>query len=196
MSKSTSFCTNCGVSLKPTTKFCGSCGTKKEATDEYVSPKQYKQIKKTERMREKPRKQELKDYEEEYLSRLESSSKSKSKTSSKQDSDYDAARHRRSIERPAGWKSEGTTLILAIILGILGLSGVGHLYLGVIGRGVGILIGGLVLLIVGTITTIFFVGIFILIAYIPLFIWQIIDARRLCRQYNDYYEEYGEDPNW
>ena len=196
MSKSTSFCTNCGVSLKPTTKFCGSCGTKKEATDEYVSPKQYKQIKKTERMREKPRKQELKDYEEEYLSRLESSSKSKSKTGSKQDSDYDAARHRRSIERPAGWKSEGTTLILAIILGILGLSGVGHLYLGVIGRGVGILIGGLVLLIVGAITTMFVVGIFILIAYIPLFIWQIIDARRLCRQYNDYYEEYGEEPNW
>ena len=196
MSKFTSFCTNCGVSLKPTTKFCGSCGTKKEATDEYVSPKQYKQIKKTERMREKPRKQELKDYEEEYLSRLESSSKSKSKTSSKQDSDYDAARHRRSIERPGGWKSEGTTLLLAIILGILGLSGVGHLYLGVIGRGVGILIGGLVLLIVGTITTMFVVGIFILIAYIPLFIWQIIDARRLCRQYNDYYEEYGEDPNW
>ena len=190
------FCDNCGHELRSTSKFCGSCGTKKEATDEYVSPKQYKQIKKTERMREKPRKQELKDYEEEYLSRLESSSKSKSKTSSKQDSDYDAARHRRSIERPGGWKSEGTTLLLAIILGILGLSGVGHLYLGVIGRGVGILIGGLVLLIVGTITTMFVVGIFILIAYIPLFIWQIIDARRLCRQYNDYYEEYGEDPNW
>ena len=75
------FCTNCGISLKPTTKFCGSCGTKKEATDEYVSPKQYKQIKKAERMREKPRKQELKDYEEEYLSRLESSSKSKSNLS-------------------------------------------------------------------------------------------------------------------
>ena len=40
------------------------------------------------------------------------------------------------------------------------------------------------------------IGIIILILVIPLFIWQIIDARKLCRQYNDYYEEFGKEPNW
>ena len=30
MAKSSSFCTNCGISLKSTVKFCGSCGTEIE----------------------------------------------------------------------------------------------------------------------------------------------------------------------
>ena len=164
-----------------------------ESTDDAPKPRREKPT----RSRKKSRAEELAEYEEEYLSKSKNTkSKSKPKTKSRQDSDEDTARHRRSMERPSGWKSESTTLLLSIILGCLCISGAGHLYLGVIGRGVGILIGGLVLLIVGAITTMFVVGIFILIAYIPLFIWQIIDARRLCRQYNDYYEEYGEEPNW
>ena len=195
MVKSSSFCTNCGISLKSTAKFCGSCGTSKEQIeDTTVRPPSRER---TSRPRKKSREEELAEYEEEYLSKSkDTKSKSKSKTNSEQDSDYDTARRRRSMERPGGWKSDSTTLLLAIILGLFGLSGIGHLYLGMIGRGVGILIGGLVLIILGFATIMIGVGIVFLIAYIPLFIWQIIDSRKLCRQYNDYYEKYGKEPNW
>ena len=100
------------------------------------------------------------------------------------------------MERPGGWKSDSTTLLLAIILGLFGLSGIGHLYLGMIGRGVGILIAGIVLWVVGAVTLMFGVGVVLIIGYLVLFIWQILDSRRLCCEYNDYYEDHGEEPNW
>ena len=193
MAKSSSFCTNCGISLKSTVKFCGSCGTAREQIEDTTVRSSSK--KRASRPRKKSREEELAKYEEEYLSRSKGT-KSKSKTNSEQDSDYDTARRRRSMERPGGWKSDSTTLILAIVLGLFGLSGIGHLYLGMIGRGVGILIGGIILWVVGIVTIGFGVGIVLLIGYLVMFIWQIIDARRLCREYNDYYEDHGEEPNW
>ena len=193
MVKSSSFCTNCGISLKSTAKFCGSCGTSKEQIeDTTVRPPSRER---TSRPRKKSREEELAEYEEEYLSKSKDT-KSKSKTNSEQDSGYDTARNRRSMERPGGWKSDSTTLLLAIILGLFGLSGIGHLYLGMIGRGVGILIGGIILYAVGIVTLMFGVGVVLIIGYLVLFIWQIIDSRRLCREYNDYYEDYGQEPNW
>ena len=186
MVRSSSFCTNCGISLNPTARFCGSCGTAKEQIeDATVRPPSRER---TPRPRKKSREEELAEYVEEYLS--------KSKTNSEQDSGYDTARSRRSMERPGGWKSDTTTLLLAIILGLFALSGIGHLYLGKIGRGVGILIGGIVLYAVGIVTLMFGVGVVLIIGYLVLFIWQIIDSRRLCREYNDYYEDYGQEPNW
>ena len=188
------FCDNCGHKLRTTAKFCASCGTAREPTDD--TPKSRSRERPT-RSRKKSREEELAEYEEEYLSKSKNTkSKSKPKTKSRQDSDEDTARYRRSMERPMGWKSESTTLLLAILPGLICIFGVGHLYLGVIGRGVGILIAGFVLLIVGALTIAFGIGIVILILAIPLFIWQIIDSRKLCRQYNDYYEEYGKEPNW
>jgi hypothetical protein len=188
------FCDNCGHELRSTAKFCASCGTAREPTGD--TPKS-RSRERPARPRKKSREEELAEYEDEYISRSkDTKSKSKSKTKSRQDSDEDTARYRRGRERPMGWKSESTTLLLSILLGLFGLSGIGHLYLGMIGRGVVILIGGIVLGVVGVVTLMFVVGWFLLIAYIPLFIWQIIDARKLCRQYNDYYEEYGEGPNW
>ena len=188
------FCDNCGHKLRTTAKFCASCGTAREPTDD--TPKS-RSRERPARPRKKSREEELAEYEEEYLSKSKNTkSKSKPKTKSRQDSDEDTARYRRGMERPMGWKSESTTLLLSIILGCLCISGAGHLYLGVIGRGVGILIGGLVLIILGFATIMIGVGIVFLIAYIPLFIWQIIDSRKLCRQYNDYYEKYGKEPNW
>ena len=193
MVKSSSFCTNCGISVKSTAKFCGSCGTAKEQIeDTTVRPSSRER---TPRPRKKSREEELAEYEEEYLSKSKDT-KSKSKTNSEQDSGYDTARSRRSMERPGGWKSDSTTLLLAIILGLFGLSGIGHLYLGMIGRGVGILIAGIVLWVVGVATIMFGVGVVLIIGYLVLFIWQIIDSRRLCREYNDYYEDYGQEPNW
>jgi hypothetical protein len=184
------FCDNCGHELRSTSKFCGSCGTPTELIEDTPKTRRSKPVPPR---RKKSREEELAEYEEEYLSRPKGT---KSKTKSRQDSDEDTARYRRSMERPSGWKSESTTLLLSIILGILGVSGAGHLYLGVIGKGVAILIGGLVLLILGFATLMFGVGFVFLIAYIPLLIWQIIDSRKLCRQYNDYYEEFGKEPNW
>ena len=211
------FCDNCGHELRSTAKFCGSCGTKKEATDEYqqvteralhsgdiLLPANAKHRRSLERknlvsskIRRKPKKQELEEYEKEYMSRLESGSESRSKQVAENN-----ARHSRNMERPGGWKSESTTLLLAIILGLFGLSGIGHLYVGGMLKGVVILIAGFMLGVVGVFLTVYLpyvfgiLGFMFFIAYIPLYIWQIIDARKLCRYYNDYYEEYGEEPNW
>ena len=86
----------------------------------------------------------------------------------------------------ASYKSEGTTLVLAIILGILGINGVGHLYVSKVGKGVAILIGSLILAIAGFATLFFGVGVILLIIYFIIFIWQIIDSRNLCQEYNNY----------
>ena len=89
-------------------------------------------------------------------------------------------------QRPYEWKSEGTTLILTVLLGIIGLGGIGHIYLGNITRGIVLLIIGIVLVII-TLATI---GIG-LIALIPFAIWVVFDARSKCRYYNDYLEQIG-----
>ena len=94
----------------------------------------------------------------------------------------------------ASYKSEGTTLVLAIILGILGINGVGHLYVSKVGRGVAILIGSLILAIAGFATLFFGVGVILLIIYFIIFIWQIIDARNLCQEYNNYLLNNGRPP--
>ncbi|MDA8000136.1 MAG: zinc ribbon domain-containing protein [Alphaproteobacteria bacterium] len=86
------------------------------------------------------------------------------------------------------YKSEGTTLVLSIVLGLLGVQGVGHLYVGRIGRGVGILVGAIVLLISGFLFPVMF------IAYFVVFVLQIIDARKLCLQYNQHIAATGQRP--
>ena len=63
------------------------------------------------------------------------------------------------------------------------------MYVGKVGKGVGILIGSWLLIIVGIAT----MGIG-LIVYFVLFIWQIFDSRNLCRQYNQYLSQYGQPP--
>ena len=92
-------------------------------------------------------------------------------------------------QRPMQWKSEGTTLILTIILGIFGFGGIGHIYLGNITRGIVILIVGIILLLV-TVVTIGF-GLLILI---PFAIWVVFDARKQCKHYNDHLEQTGRPP--
>lgn len=93
-----------------------------------------------------------------------------------------------------GLKSEGTTLILSIVLGLLIVQGIGHMYVGKIGKGVVILIVGLVLGVIGWTTIWIGVGAIFLIGNFILFIWQIIDSRNLCRQYNDYLSKNGKPP--
>jgi|TARA_B110000467_G_C18295519_1_gene467718 TM2 domain-containing membrane protein YozV len=92
-------------------------------------------------------------------------------------------------QRPAQWKSEGTTLVLTIILGIFGLGGIGHIYLGNITRGFVILIAGFILLIISAVT--FGIGLIILI---PFAIWVVFDSRKQCKYYNDHLEQTGRPP--
>jgi hypothetical protein len=92
-------------------------------------------------------------------------------------------------------KSSGTTLLLSILLGLLiGCCGVGHLYLGKIGPGIGMLIGGWVLLIIGAFTFMFGVGIALIIGYFILFIYSIIDSNKQCKIYNEFVNQNGRAP--
>jgi len=95
---------------------------------------------------------------------------------------------------PNFYKSEGTTLVLAIVCGLIIFQGIGQMYVGKIGRGIGVLILGLFLVVIGLATVWFGVGAIFLIGYFILFIWQIFDARKLCREYNDYVSRNGRPP--
>ena len=87
------------------------------------------------------------------------------------------------------YKSMGTTTILALVVGLLGFCGVGHMYVGKVGKGIGILIGSWILIAIGIVT--FGIG---LIIYLILFIWQIVNARTLCKEYNDFLYRNGQPP--
>lgn len=115
-------------------------------------------------------------------------------------------------------KSEGTTLVLSIVVGLLGIMGVGHIYVGRVRRGIVILVigvtGWIVIFIpiailgfmemeeeelenlenlgaaMGLVGTMVGVG----IGYLALFIWQILNSRKLCREYNEYLEQHSKPP--
>jgi len=63
------------------------------------------------------------------------------------------------------------------------------MYVGKVGKGIGILIGSWILFIIGVLT--FGIG---LIIYLILFIWQIFNSRNLCREYNNYLSQNGRPP--
>lgn len=116
------------------------------------------------------------------------------------------------------YKSEGVTLVLSIVLGLMGIMGIGHIYIGRVKRGIAILIGGILIWVVvfipiGFLSVLedpenlseeefmeqFFgpmIGALIIggIGGLALFIWQILNARSLCRDYNLYCEKQGKTP--
>lgn len=107
-------------------------------------------------------------------------------------------------------KNEVVTLALSIVLGLVSLSGVGHMYLGKYAKGIGILVisfisigSGITLLIIpvslvspNLMFTSIHLGAMILIGYLGLFIYQIFDARKLCIIYNSHIAENGKPPSW
>ena len=134
--------------------------------------------------------------------------------------------------KPSEYKSEGTTLVLSIVVGLFGIMGVGHLYVGKIRRGIIIMVIGFSLWTVVFIpflflgigneieqsitedieflqysdsmpqkdTTAVLIGFVIAvvsvsIGYLVLYIWQILDSRKLCKRYNQYLEQEGK-PLW
>jgi len=92
------------------------------------------------------------------------------------------------------YKSMGTTTILALVVGLFGICGIGHMYVGKVGKGIGILIGVIILGVIGVATMVIFVGVIFLIAVFILFIWQIVNARTLCREYNEFLYRNGRPP--
>ena len=78
---------------------------------------------------------------------------------------------------------------MSIVLGILGLCGIGQIYAGRVGRGIGIMIGVWILVAIGFAT----MGIG-LIAVLAVFIWQIFDTKKLCKEYNDFLASNGRAP--
>jgi TM2 domain-containing membrane protein YozV len=117
------------------------------------------------------------------------------------------------------YKNRATTALLAFIGGILALPGIGHIYVGKVGTGVGILIGGFILyaltfsIIISVASTRAYeaqysptgnasplpidmmVAILVLvIGYTVLFIYQIITAIRLANKFNRLAKTTGTNP--
>lgn len=89
--------------------------------------------------------------------------------------------------------------ILAAVPGLVGIFGIGHIYLGATRRGIGILATGIGLVLIGypgftslqyvswtegmTITTMIIIGLVMAgLAAIGLFAWQIFDARKIVKK--------------
>jgi hypothetical protein len=111
-------------------------------------------------------------------------------------------------------KSPGTAGVLAFIGGIFGILGIGHFYAGKIGRGIIILIFGVIL--AGSITVsslsilamqsnsienessgegaAIAIGLFSGTVYFILFIWQIFSAIALTKKYNSLARTLGTEP--
>jgi RNA polymerase subunit RPABC4/transcription elongation factor Spt4 len=93
------------------------------------------------------------------------------------------------------YKSSGTTNLLSILFSILLVtSGVGHLYLGQIGKGIGLMIGGWILIIVGASTMFFGIGFLFLIGWFVLWIYSMVNANSECSKYNQFVSQNGRPP--
>jgi hypothetical protein len=107
-------------------------------------------------------------------------------------------------------KNENTSLVLSIVLGLVGLSGIGHMYLGKIQKGAGILAVSFILIGLGgyflnimlsqnmsnLLSIVYSFEIIPIVGYFGLFTWQIFDAHKLCLKYNKYVSENGKLPLW
>ena len=107
-------------------------------------------------------------------------------------------------------KNEDLTLSLSVVLGLIGISGISHIYLNKIAKGAGIIIISFIL--IGS--SVYFLStnilenvlhisigrnafvIILIVSYLGLYIYQILDARKLCLIYNKYVAEYGVTPPW
>ena len=113
------------------------------------------------------------------------------------------------VNNSVHYKSEHLTLVLAVVLGLISLQGVGHIYLGKVAKGVGILALSLLLFatwisyVTGAITKdsipqfvhFYFLPV-VAVSYLGLYIFQILDSRKLCDSYNEYISEQGKQPPW
>ena len=118
------------------------------------------------------------------------------------------------------YKSPGTAALIAFIGGIFALLGLGHIFVGKIGKGFGILVSGIIIYILFVIMAIFLPGMLLLglvesstgdagsvgiifivmfifgIAYLVLWIWQIFNAKKLARKFNELVRTNGGKEPW
>jgi hypothetical protein len=123
----------------------------------------------------------------------------------------------KSVVEQLPYKSPGTAALIAFLGGIFALPGIGHIYVGKVGRGIGILVSGLILYAL-TVTSVFSVGflagfenpnaasyssvglgaiavmLILSVIYIILFIWQIFNARKLAKKFNESVRATGKEP--
>jgi TM2 domain-containing membrane protein YozV len=102
------------------------------------------------------------------------------------------------ILRPAllPLKKSSVSLLLAGLVGVL-FMGIGHVYLGRMGRGIVILFSGVVtgvLFYSAMVTAFFSIGIVFGVVRLFLWIWQIFDAYKLTKRYNSVLESTGKAP--
>ncbi len=111
------------------------------------------------------------------------------------------------IYRQLPRKDPGIAAALAIIGGLFGLPGIGHIYVGRIGRGLLILFSGVILFVIWILVVIFstlggvsgvlgalVLGIIFIIGYIVIWFWQIFDAHHLAQRYNEIVNATGREP--
>jgi hypothetical protein len=98
-------------------------------------------------------------------------------------------------------KSPGVAVMLALIAGLFGFWGIGHIYAGRAGKGVVLLIAGIVigaLFWASVILTLILIGIFGVIVFgLLLFggwLWQTYDAYLTAREYNEFAIQHGRKP--
>ena len=118
------------------------------------------------------------------------------------------------------YKSPGTAALIAFIGGIFALLGLGHIFVGKIGKGFGILVSGIIIyvlfvimaislpgmLLLGLVESstgdagsggIIFIVMFILgIAYLVFWIWQIFNAKKLAKKFNELVRTNGGKEPW
>jgi len=110
------------------------------------------------------------------------------------------------------YKSKGKTRILSLV-GLFGIMGLGHIYLGRLRRGILILIivplsWGIIMIsnmilglteteekvLVEQVLVIGQISLVVIMGHIVLFFWQILNSRKLCKEYNEYIEQHGLPP--
>ena len=98
-------------------------------------------------------------------------------------------------------KNPGTATVIALIAGVFGFNGLGHIYLGKISFGIGIMIIGWLLAFLTAIgiSGIFnnsWLAIFSLVGtgYLIYWLWQAYHANKEAKHYNDYLKSNGKEP--
>ena len=114
-------------------------------------------------------------------------------------------------------KDTGITLLLGVLLGLFGIMGIGQLYVGKIGRGVAILLGGFAVAAVSYIAVIAYIlsdswlydnsgyyspdfsgliviALLVAVFHLAYFIWQAYDAYKLAKKYNEELYRTGQPP--
>lgn len=110
------------------------------------------------------------------------------------------------VVSPTQTKSPGTTLAIALIAGAFGFNGIGHLYIGKIKKGLGLMVAGWILialpalilpLVMISSEQPFLLFLFLpisIVIFVALWTWQAYDAYKQTKYYNEYLDNNGRAP--